>query len=442
MKRVLFKTLGCKVNQYETQAMREQFLRAGYNETAIAQEADVCIVNTCTVTHTSDRECRRIIRQLHRRNRLAKIVVTGCYTEKDAEIIATIEGVTQIIPNQDKDRIAQLLDEDGSCSNHADESLYSPLKITDFAGHDKAFVKIQDGCDHRCSYCKVPLVRGPSRSRPLDDILDEVKVLVSNGFQEIILTGICLGAWGRDLHKRRELSDAVEAITHIDGHFRVRLSSIEPNHVSKRLIEMLKVEKKLCGHLHIPLQSGADEVLRRMKRPYTASKYESLVDELRRQDRDFSLTTDLLVGFPGEGESHFQETLNLVRRIEPCRVHIFTYSPRPGTEAADIPSKNNPRVLKRRQDELRAVVDEASYKYRRRFVDETLEVLIEDKTGGGGSLKGGYSDRYINVLVHGVDGHEGRLCDVKIRDVTSSYTIGDVVSEKEIKKEATGLLYA
>jgi len=284
-KKFYLHTLGCKVNQYESQAMRESLLGAGFEESDTKEGADFYILNTCTVTEKADKECRSLARLFHRIDPQARVIVTGCYAENDADRIASIPGVTDVINNASKSRIAEILT--GLKSNDKAK----PVRITGFKGHTKAFIKIQDGCENFCTYCKVPLVRGALKSKPLDDICSEVEGLAANGFREIILTGICLGAWGKDLSRSRKdgaagvgdlsLVSVLTALTGLRGDFRIRLSSIEVKYMTDDLLNFMANTGKICKHLHIPLQSGDDTILKKMNRPYRTAEFKALVGKIR-----------------------------------------------------------------------------------------------------------------------------------------------------------------
>ncbi len=434
-KRFYIHTLGCKVNQYESQAMREILVRAGFDECSSKEAADICIVNTCTVTAEADRESKYMIGAFRRASPGAQIVATGCLVEKDADDIAALHKVDHIVRNNDKRLIADIL-------NNSPNTQYpilntvpvSALKITGFKGHSKAYVKIQDGCENRCSYCKVPLVRRELASKPIQDIVDEVEGLVANGFRETILTGICLGAWGKDLFpeeivKRAGLHsvtvlDALKSIDRIPGDFRIRLSSIEPKYVTDGLIEFMAGNKRMCRHLHIPLQSGDDEILKKMNRPYTAAAYGALIGKARAAIPDIAITTDVLVGFPGESEAHFRNTLAFIRDLAPARAHVFTYSKREGTPACAMGPAVDEHTLKERHFALTVAAGEASYYYRKGFVNKKLAILVEtkrDKTTG--CLKG-YSDNYIKVHFDGPDELMKSIAPVRVNDVSLTGTMG------------------
>ncbi|KPK41772.1 MAG: hypothetical protein AMJ78_04585 [Omnitrophica WOR_2 bacterium SM23_29] len=417
MQTVCFKTLGCKVNQYETQAIREQLNNLGLTETTDA--ADVYIINTCTVTKKSDDESKRTIRRALKSNPNAFVLVTGCYAEKDRGELSNMNGIGAIVSNVKKPSIPSIL----LGRDITEEDIFT-FSISDFSGHTKAFVKIQDGCDRFCSFCKIPFVRGRSRSRQLKDVVEEVKRLVKRGFKEVVLTGICLGSYGRDFKDGTDLVKLIDELEKIDFNFRVRLSSVDPEDVSGELIKKFVTSKKMCRHLHIPLQSGDDNILKVMNRRYTASKFIDLVTKLKYSIKDVAITLDVMVGFPGEAEINFKNTLETVKEISPLRIHIFPYSKREGTKAAKFDDVVASDIVKERIKRLKGFQQENSYNFRKHFIGKELEVLVETKRDKSTGLLTGYSDNYIKVLFYGPDELMRDLIRVKILDVTYNFTLG------------------
>ncbi|MBN1871207.1 MAG: tRNA (N(6)-L-threonylcarbamoyladenosine(37)-C(2))-methylthiotransferase MtaB [Candidatus Omnitrophica bacterium] len=426
MKKFSFYTLGCKVNQYETQAMREAFIRAGYIEANPLDRADLYIINTCTVTAKADKECRRLIRKVNRCNPAAKVIVTGCYAESDEDVLGRMQGVYKVIKNNAKDSIVDIIE---SRKDMTDSKVigYTPLSVSGFKDHSKAFVKIQDGCDNFCSYCKIPFVRGKPRSRDIDSTLKEVRQLVSSGYKEIVLSGICLGVWGKELRGPRELPDIIEKIVDIDGDFRLRLSSIEPANLNERLIDLVQSEHKLCKHFHIPLQSGDDRILSAMNRPYTSKGYLGLIDLVRDKIEGVSITTDVLVGFPGESDSCFQNTCDLLEAIQPLRIHIFPYSRRPGTMAAEMGPDIPRGIIKDRARRLQALAVEKSHEFRKTFLGKTTNVLVENERNLSDGLFQGYDDRYIKIVIKSDAGRCRGIVSVRVDGVDSDHTWGTII---------------
>ncbi len=431
MKRCIFKTLGCKVNQYETQAIRENFLSCGYEEVSFGERADVCVINTCTVTKMSDRKSRHLIRKAIRSNPKGTVIVTGCYAERNQKDIAGIKGVDFVVPNNQKNRIVDIIRRKNNGKRPSAEGRFF-LKISSFKDHSRAFVKIQDGCNNFCSFCKVPYVRGRSLSRDLKAIVEEVKRLVERGFRELVLSGICLGAYGADLEGDVDIVDVIEAIEKLPGGFRIRLSSIEPNMVSEKLIGKMAHSKCLCSHLHIPLQSGDEEILKKMNRSYSVDEYKKLVERIRNKIPKVSLTTDVMVGFPGEKETIFLNTLNTLKEISPSRVHIFPYSLREETAASYLKDVVPKDKIQERMRILRSLAAAFSLRYRDKFVARLVDVLVESKRDKKSGLLTGYTDTYIKVSFQGSNSLYGEIVPVKITKLSSNLTLG-VLSENEWK---------
>ncbi len=411
MTKVKFITLGCKVNQYDTQSMREEFARSGFKEINNGGKADIYVINTCTVTANADRKSRNFINYAFRRNPKAKIIVTGCYTELDKDEISAIPGVTHIIINKDKNRIVEIL------NKHSESNESRQTGISDFSGHTRAFIKIQDGCDNFCSYCKVPMVRGVSRSRPLEDIVQEARKLAGNGFKEIVLCGICLGSYGKDLRSSKNLIDVIEALEKIEGLLRIRLSSIEAGDISGGLIKKMAQSKKLCHHLHIPIQSGDDEILKKMNRSYTRDGYLNLIKKIKSSIPGIAITTDALVGFPEESEDNFRNTVNLIKEINPLRVHIFPYSRRPGTLASNFNNRVNPLVMKERISLLTSISNKCAFAYKKQFLNKERDVLIENRSKENAGYWEGHTDNYIKVWVRSAKELKNNFIRVKLKKI-------------------------
>lgn len=402
MKTVKFYTLGCKANQYDTQSIRERFLGRGFKEVYNGQKAGIYVINTCTVTSGADRQSRNIIRNCSKSSPGSKVIVTGCLVAKDAAALVKLKGIDFIISKQ-----------------------FFPERITNFSGHTRAFLKIQDGCNNFCSYCKVPLVRGISRSRPLNEIIFDAKRLAGNGFKEIVLTGICLGAYGRDLSPKICLVDAIDELEKINGVSRLRLSSIEAGDVSIGLINKMAVSKKICRHLHIPIQSGDDAILKKMLRRYTQAGYLKLIKKIKKSIPGIAITTDVMVGFPGESEANFKNTLDLVRKIQPLKVHIFPYSKRTGTHAAaNLKGEVNPLVVKERILCLSGAAQGCAFAYKKKFINKKLNLLIEGRSKEKKGYWQGYTDNYIKVLVKSKQCLKNQIISVKLKKITNDYIVG------------------
>ena len=440
MKTCSFITLGCKVNQYETQALREAIISSGYEEASLNVPVDLCVINTCTVTATSDDKSRHQIRKVVRNNPDATVIVTGCYAESDAETIKKIDGVGYVFEKGKEDKIIDLI-KNGFISNNNPVSVSSNirdprtkklrrnesafnLKVSKFDGHTRAFLKIEDGCDVFCSYCIIPYVRGKVTSKKLDDILFEAEQLVSNGYKEIVLTGIHLGAYGKETGYQRNIMDVLEKLQHVQGLERIRLSSIEVNEVTDRLIDIVADSDKVCPHFHLPLQSGDDYILKRMNRKYNAAQYLKTLEKIKGKMELPSISTDIMVGFPGENRDHFENTLRLCEQAGFSKTHIFSYSPREDTPAAKMSDHCKPSEIKARKKELESLTAETSLRYKNSFIGRETSILVEKARDKKTGKLCGYSGRYIKVLFDGTDALMNKIVDVHIKSVSPKFVLG------------------
>ncbi len=406
MKTIKFYTLGCKVNQYETQSIRERFIKIGFKELLDGQPADIYVINTCTVTHKADSGSLGLIHKAKRENPNAKVIVTGCLAERDSAHLSHLKEIDFIISKR-----------------------FFAEGISDFCGHTRAFLKIQDGCNNSCSYCKVPLVRGLSRSRPLDEVVNEAQRLVRSGFKEIVLSGICLGAYGKDFQEKITLIDVIEALEKIDGLWRIRLSSIEAGDVSEALMRKMRQAKNLCRHLHIPIQSVDDGILKEMNRRYRRNDYLGLVRKLKNLIPEIAITTDVLVGFPGENEANFQNTIDLLREIMPLKVHIFPYSERPGTYAAEnFPQELSPLTVKERILRLEDVARDCALTFKNQFLNKEMDTLIEARHKKDIKFWQGYTDNYIKVLVKSEENLKNKVIPLRLKEITDNAVLGERIS--------------
>ena len=429
---VAFHTLGCKVNQYDTQAMRERFERAGYRTVDFEQEADVYVVNTCTVTGTGDKKSMQIIRRCHRQNPLAAIVVTGCLAQRAADSL-TLPGVRLVLGTQRRGEVVELLEQAlaQDCALIAVESLrrapFEHLTVHAHEGHTRATMKIQEGCDRWCTYCIIPSVRGPIRSRPLDEIRKEAQSLADAGFAEAVLTGIHLTSYGRDLQDGTTLLDAIRAVHEVEGIRRIRLGSLEPVIVTPEFVAGIAALPKVCHQFHLALQSGSDTVLARMHRRYTSGAFLAACDLLRSAFDDCALTTDVMTGFPGETREEFEQTKETCRRAGFSRMHVFPYSEREGTKAAQMPGSVPRHVREERARELIALGRELEQAALAARVGKTEDVLIEEPDGQGAGA--GYTGGYMRVHVPGAK--EGTIVRVRVTGVRGDELEGEPIDEKE-----------
>ena len=353
-------TLGCRTNQYESEAYRTQLEALGYQPTK--GPADICIVNSCTVTENAARDSRAALRKLQRDNPGAKIALTGCLVEHEK-----IEGAT-IIPNLQKEKLIEQL--------FPDQPELPEFKIERFEAHTRAFVKVQDGCNSFCTYCIIPYVRGRSRSRPSEEILKEIEGLVRSGYKEVVLTGINIGDF------EHNLANLVRQVDQIEGLERIRISSIDPDEVDDDLLDAVVNGKKTCNSMHIVLQSGANPILKRMNRKYTRQEFFHTIDRLKEADPDFAFTTDIIVGFPGETEEDHKATIDAMEKVHFSKVHMFPYSDRPRTRANLYPDKVDPKTISRRKQEILRLAEQGSYQLRQGYLGRTLSVLAENNNSG------------------------------------------------------------
>ncbi|HIE28986.1 TPA: tRNA (N(6)-L-threonylcarbamoyladenosine(37)-C(2))-methylthiotransferase MtaB [Candidatus Poribacteria bacterium] len=436
MPTIAFITLGCKVNQYDTQVMREIARQSGYEVVSESKSADIYVVNTCTVTHASDRKARQTIRKTKRLHPNAKILVTGCYADSDGKNIEEIEGVTLVFGNYRKKCLAEYLRKLGGFGNDASSLSESPhlnrnvpyppfhSSITTFDGQTRALVKIQDGCNTFCTYCIVPHVRGRMTSRPIDDIVREIEALAQNGYKEVVITGIHLGAYGKDIQNSVTIADVLEQIHPIDGIERIRLSSIEPMDVPDDLIERIALLPKVAPHFHLPLQSGNNEILKLMGRRYTVEEYACLVGKIRATFPDVGITTDIMVGFPSETDAQFNDTYNFIKEMAFSRLHVFRYSPRRGTPAASYPGRIPAKVSATRSEAVRELGHRLAEEFHTQMLGKVMEALVEDSREGKDNLLTGFTGNYIRVLMDVPDTMINRMIRVRLVELEDGFVKG------------------
>jgi len=405
--KIAFDNLGCKLNQAEAELLIRQFAEAGYKVVSSVDEADVYILNTCTVTQIADSKSRHLLRLAHRRNPEALVVATGCYAQRVPQELAQIEGVGLVVGNEEKQNLPALLQE-SVCAGGATSLVEDQSADLQAALRTRAFIKIQDGCNSFCSYCIVPLVRGRERSLPVARIVDEVRHRVAGGAKEVVLTGTNIGSYNRD---GTELVGLVGSILAEADVLRLRLSSLQPQEISTELLE-LWWDSRLCRHFHLSLQSGSDGVLRRMKRRYCVDDYQRAVSLIRALVPDAAITTDVIVGFPGETEAEFEESYELCRELRFARTHVFQYSPRSDTEASILPQQVSDSVKKQRSQEMLALARESAKNFRKQFLGKTMPVLWEKQCGEG--VWSGFTDNYIKVHTASSDDLTNKLLPVKL----------------------------
>ena len=416
--KVALDSLGCKLNHAETELLARQFAEAGYRLVATAAEADVYILNTCTVTHVADRKSRHQLRLARRQNPNARLVAIGCYAERAPRELAQIEGVTLVLGNEKKSQLLEQLQESGCLGS-------PPLFQTSChydGGRTRSFIKVQDGCSNYCAYCIVPLVRGSEKSVPVDRVIAEVEQGVAAGSKEVVLTGTEVGSYRSDGINLRGLLEYILAET---GVTRLRLSSLQPQEISPKLIRLWG-DNRLCPHFHLSLQSGNDGVLRRMRRHYTTVDYQRAVSLIRQVVPEAAITTDIIVGFPGEAEAEFEESCDFCWQMEFARIHVFSYSPRQGTEAAQMPNQVESKVKRERSLKMLALARKSSGEFRQRFLGRTLLVLWEKQSEG---IWSGLTDNYIKVYTDSGEDLTNQLLMVRLVKVSGDGVWGEVVDK-------------
>lgn len=400
-------TLGCKVNQYETDGMIELLKEAGMTAVSFEEKADVYLINTCSVTNMADKKSRQMIHRAKKLNPDAVVIAAGCYVQAAKDKLMEDDRISIIIGNNKKKDIVQILEDyleigvtDEGMLDIAAEKEYEPLTINSTLEHTRAYVKIQDGCNQFCSYCIIPYVRGRIRSRELASITEEVERLAQTGVKEIVLTGIHISSYGKDKENEVGLADVIGAISKIESIERIRLGSLEPGIITDTFIDRIVDNKKVCPHFHLSLQSGCNTVLKRMNRKYTCEEYFEKCEMLRKAFDRPALTTDVIVGFPGETDEEFQETVDYLTKLNLYEMHIFKFSPRQGTVAAGMRDQIGPEIKNQRSDVLLALSEKNKHAYEASFRGETLGVLVEEKVRRNG--KDGYrghTERYIDIFV-------------------------------------------
>ncbi|MFC5651766.1 tRNA (N(6)-L-threonylcarbamoyladenosine(37)-C(2))-methylthiotransferase MtaB [Paenibacillus solisilvae] len=436
MPSVAFYTLGCKVNFYDTEAVWQLFKKEGYEQVDFeTTTADVYLINTCTVTNTGDKKSRQIIRRAIRRNPDAIIAVTGCYAQTTPAEIMAIEGVDLVIGTQDRDKlmdyIRQIQTERkpvNAVRNIMKTRDFEELDVPDFADRTRAFLKIQEGCNNFCTFCIIPWSRGLSRSREAESVLNQARQLVAAGYKEIVLTGIHTGGYGDDMENYR-LTDLLWDLDKVEGLERIRISSIEASQIDDAMIDVLNRSSKMCRHLHIPLQAGDNNVLTRMRRKYTVEQFAEKIKLIHRAMPGVAITTDVIVGFPGETEEMFENGYRVMEELAFAEMHVFPYSKRTGTPAARMEDQVDEEIKNERVHKLIDLSERMQLEYGRKFVGEVVDVIPErDYKGAPGTGRVmGYSDNYLQVVFEGSESLIGQLCRVKITEAGVNECFGQLV---------------
>ena len=427
MKTVSFYTLGCKVNQYETNAMAQKFANNGYKIVHEGENADIAIVNTCTVTNMSDRKSRQLLRRIKHLNPNTIVVAVGCYVQVAKDKVEKIPEIDLVLGNNEKQDIVKYVEkyiDDYNRLNEVSDVMHKKefvdLGIITYTEQTRAVIKIQDGCDRFCSYCIIPYARGRVRSRKPESIIEEAQKQVKYGIQEIVITGIHVASYGKDFDEDYKLIDLLEDLNKIDGLKRIRLSSIEPMIITDEFLERLSKLEKICHHFHLSLQSGCDETLERMNRRYTTVKFMEVVKKLRKEYEDVILTTDIIVGFPGETEEEFETTYKFLKDVKFYKMHVFKYSQREGTKAAVMPGQIDGKIKESRSQRLIALSNQNQKEYNKQYIEKDVEVLFEERDG---KYYKGHTANYILIKYDTEEELENCIKTVKVIDQEEDYLI-------------------
>jgi threonylcarbamoyladenosine tRNA methylthiotransferase MtaB len=420
MKKVAFITLGCKVNQYETNSMIQQFLQKKYEIVEHTEKADIYIVNTCTVTNMSDRKSRQMLRRVKELNPKAIVVACGCYVQVAKDEVEKIEEIDLVLGNNEKKEIVEIVEqytEENKKNIEIEDVMqqkeYVELGEITYTEKTRAVIKVQDGCDRFCSYCIIPYARGRVRSRKPENIIEEIEKIAQEGVKEVVITGIHIASYGKDFKENYRLINLLEEINKIDGIQRIRLGSIEPLLITEEFVARLSKLEKICHHFHLSLQSGCDETLKRMNRRYTTQEFKEIVDRLRKAYDDVILTTDIIVGFPKESQEEFEQTYQFLQKIKFYKMHIFKYSPRKGTKAAQMDGQINGNIKEERSQKLIELSNKNEQEYNTKYIGKEVEVLFEEEKNG---YYQGHTKNYILSLVKSKEKLENKIVKAKCID--------------------------
>lgn len=428
-KTVAIYTLGCKTNQYESNAIIQRFLENGYELVDFEDKADVYIVNTCTVTNMSDRKSRQILRRAKQKNPSSILIVIGCYVQVAKETLEEMDEIDILLGNNEKKDILKYLEKfekerQEKITDVMHQKEYVEFGSTTFTEKTRAVVKIQDGCDRFCSYCIIPFARGRVRSRKIEEVKEEITKISKLGIKEVVLTGIHIGSYGKDFEEDIGLIDLLEEINKIEGIERIRLGSLEPKLITEEFVNRLKKLDKICHHFHLSLQSGCTETLKRMNRRYTAEEFRECARLLRENFKDVMFTADVIVGFPGETEEEFETTYNFLKEIKFYKIHVFKYSRRNGTKAATMPNQVPSELQEERSKKIIELSKEIQEEYNKAYIGKTVKVLMEEKTEG---YYRGHTDNYLYVSVKSDEDLENKMINVKIEDTENENLFGKIL---------------
>jgi len=431
MKSVASFALGCKVNQVESEAIAEAFAEKGYSVVDINDKADVYVINTCTVTNFGDKKSRQIIRRVKRQNPEAVVVVTGCYSQTAPEDVKKIDGVNIIIGTKGRNKVVEEVEKyrfENGIVDYVDsvkfEKVFEPISINKLMNRCRVYIKIQDGCNQFCSYCIIPYARGPVRSRAEESVIEEVTLLGKNGFKEIVLTGIHVASYGKDL-ANTDLLKLIKKLQLIEGIERIRLSSVEPNIITEAFMAEISVMEKMCHHFHLSLQSGCDTTLRAMRRKYDTEKYMKAVETIRKYWNDAAISTDIIVGFPQESDEDFKECCDFAKSIKFAKIHVFPYSPKKGTDAEKMEGQISSETKSKRSEALSKIGNDDAKEFMKRYIGEELNVLFEHEAGN--NVYEGHTSNYINVLAKSDKDIRNKILKVKLVGIDRDHALGEIV---------------
>ncbi len=439
-RRVAFESLGCKLNYAETVQIEKEFIERGFEIVDSSSSADVFVINTCTVTQSADSDCRQIVRRVLRSSPEAYVVVTGCYAQGKPEEVARIDGVDLVLGAREKFHLFDYVDgfsktlagQDNSGHDYHGRIFVSPVEEIDEFGYadsavqgarTRAFLKVQDGCDYNCSYCTIPSVRGASRSPSVDFLVDQTKKIAAAGFKEVVLSGVNVGDFGSK--GSGSLLELLKALEQIDGVDRFRISSIEPNLLTRDIIKFVSDSPRYCKHFHVPMQNGADEVLRKMRRRYNASHYRETINLIKEYIPDAGIGADVIVGFPGETNEVFEKSMTFIESLPLSYLHVFSYSERQGTASAQLGGSIDPRVKRKRSELLRMISTKKRYEFNRKFLGKVMKVLVEEEVKNGKSY--GFTSNYIRVEMESNPLRVNEISDVLITGISDNTAIGQVI---------------
>ena len=424
-KKIAFHTLGCKLNYSESSTIAREFIENGYHKVSFDEYADYYVLNTCTVTENANKECRKIINKIRRKNSNAHILVTGCYAQLKPQEISSIPGVNTVVSNSNKQNIFKILNNESFQNDICYSEIDSKSFFKSYSSSDRtrSFLKIQDGCDYKCTFCTIPMARGNSRNQSIKDTITEAKTIINSGVNEIVLTGVNIGDFGKTTGEN--FLDLLEALEKINIDFRIRISSIEPNLLTKKIIDFICNSSKIVPHLHIPLQSGSKKILKLMKRRYNKDKYYDRINYLKKKNPDICIGADVIVGFPGEDDNDFFETYDFIKSMDLSYLHVFSYSNRENTKSINMLNQNDPKIIKERSFTLRDYSKRINLQFIKSQLFKNKNVLFETYKDG---YLYGLTENYIKSKIPGNKKHINKISKIQLVDIENNQAIGRVIN--------------